>query len=699
MNLRSALCLLVYGLLPAGAFLWSSRFAETYWPKPHGSGLTYLPQFLVVGWALFVLHRSYRHHVGANPALTVKAASVFLVVVIVRCWLFQPLGAWVGAALFDDLLAAHRAGNRVARAFELLAKAQYHQPLGRCGAAGMGLLLFDGVAVLLYWGSQPTKAERVNRNEKLLRGQRLIPFRRVEADAGTKLSPLDGGAWFGGVRLPTTEPLHRIYLGSTGSGKTTTLRLAMAPLLRKIVPKSSDGAPWFDNRALVFDPKSDFLPTISSMGVSCPIVSVNPFDDPSASLPERAIFRGVAWDMAKDITTDVRAQAFARILFPPNEHAGDSGFFEVAAKEVLAEVVKGLIALAPGRWTLGDVVRILQNRTALVEVLQQTHSGRVALSNYFAKESLCQDVLATVANKLAAYPIIAAAWERSPHKVTLTEWVQGSFILVIGNSGTATEFVRTINRVLFTTLAEMLLDQADSMLRRSYLILDELKEMGKLEGALDRLANMGRSRGCELFLVALSLEGLAESFGSERAAREVIGQCSEFALLRMDSETTAEFASKMCGEFEVEETRVSTTRGRETSTTTSAHVAKYRNILPSDWLNFPKAGFENGLWGAYRSSVIAGAWKAHLSGDFLRENLSPADPSVQARVPVDQTTLSLRPWSEEDRKRLGLTGAGDDNGVVAAPPTTANMKPKLKSSQFKRNKQGEKNLKQKGGAA
>ena len=77
----------------------------------------------------------------------------------------------------------------------------------------------------------------------------------------------------------------------TGSGKTVLQRL----LMQSTLPRIREGS---NHRALIYDAKQDILPILGGMDLRCPVRTFNPFDA-----------RGVAWDLAADITSPASALA------------------------------------------------------------------------------------------------------------------------------------------------------------------------------------------------------------------------------------------------------------------------------------------------------------------------------------------------------------------------------------------------------
>ena len=103
-------------------------------------------------------------------------------------------------------------------------------------------------------------------------------------------------------------------------------------------------------------------------------------------------------------------------------------------------------------------------------------------------------VRATVATKIAPYEVIAAAWDNATEKVSLTEFMKGEFVLVLGNDEETRTALDAINKVLFKRLSELILAGSETRTRQTWIFIDEVREAGNLEG-LSRLMTKGRSKG------------------------------------------------------------------------------------------------------------------------------------------------------------------------------------------------------------
>ena len=478
-----------------------------------------------------------------------------------------------------------------------------------------------------------------------MRGKQLHEAQEV-ATLSRKPDESDEGALvWGGMALPREAArLHFAVVGVTGSGKTLTLRL----LLQSVVARIGHVR---DTRALVYDAKGDLHGLLSGMGAKT-IHTLNPFDE-----------RCVAPDLAADFTSPACALQLASLLIPENPRASQP-FFDNAARCLLTKVIISYLRTAPGAWDLRDVILATQSKAVLTEVLGRVPDCVSALV-YLERQDTAHDILSTLASRLAPFEIIAAAWHRARRRLSLRQWLKEDSILVLGNDESLRMALQAVNRLLVQRLSELCLHQSESKTRETWFFLDEVREAGRFEG-LGRLLTNGRSKGVCVCLGFQDIEGLREVYG-ERLANEMLGQCSNKAVLRLESASTAAWAAGHFGQREVLEESTSAGANlagmrRSISSSMSLAIRKTENVLPSEFLDIPPTNPRNGLTGYYQTPYT-GAFRRTLSGPWLAARLQEPDqrlPNQQHRREADQY---LPLWTVADRERLCLqSGAGSKSG-------------------------------------
>ncbi len=486
------------------------------------------------------------------------------------------------------------------------------------------------------------------------RGRRLMTYQEAIAASRKCLPRGDPGLAWGGILLPSAAATsHFCVVGTTGSGKTMLLRL----LQQSALPFVGRG---LDHRALVYDPKQDVLSYLAGMGnVRCRIEILNPFDA-----------RCAAWDMAADCDSPAVAMQIASILVPEEETG--NRFFSDSSRHLLGAVLISLIRTCPRRWDFRDVVLAMQNGPVIRAFIDRLPETR-HLAQYWDEPRTFANILSTLATKFATFEPIAAAWSHAHHRISLRSWVCSESILVLGNDERIRFPMDAINRLIFRRVSEMLLAQSDSATRRTWMFLDEVREAGKLDG-LSAMLVKGRSRGVAVALGLQDIDGLRAVY-KEMVANELLGQCSNKAILRLESPDTARWSSSVFGDFEHYEYHTSKTTNRQgKSETVNETLAKREAVLPSEFMSLPPTTRATGLSGYFITPYI-GAYRATIPGEALDRQLKGRDPSTADFVPRPTMHEYLQPWTASDYRRLGLLPPSAGSSGVS--PRPSNPRPSL----------------------
>ncbi|MCB0324026.1 MAG: type IV secretion system DNA-binding domain-containing protein [Bdellovibrionales bacterium] len=139
-------------------------------------------------------------------------------------------------------------------------------------------------------------------------------------------------------------------------------------------------------------------------------------------------------------------------------------------------------------------------------------------------------------------------------------------------------------------------------------------------------------------------------------ANELVGQCSNKAIPRLESPETAPLASELFGDQEIREYRHSdsTTRtndGTAHGSSKMEQMTKREVLLPSQFMNIPRTSAETGLLGYYLSPHT-GAHSVRLDGRFLEQQLIPPAADFENVLLRSEKDQCLRPWDEGDLERL-----------------------------------------------
>jgi type IV secretory pathway TraG/TraD family ATPase VirD4 len=376
-------------------------------------------------------------------------------------------------------------------------------------------------------------------------------------------------------------------VGTTGSGKSIVQRLLMKDPLVRIKPG-------MDQRAVIFDAKGETADFLQHVGVSCPVFNLNPF------APNHPSVKKVAWDIARDINSPARAQNLASSLIPA-ESSGNNRYFTDAARQIIAGVVESFITHSPDSWTFPDLVYASLSQDRIRALLSRDEEGQEVLDCFFADDRTAYQVFTTVVSRMAYFKPVAALWQRTEDKIGIKRWLESDSILLLGSNATVKTSLDAINEQIFRVLVEEIDIQSNSDDRRTWIWIDEARLAGSMlkSDLLPYICVKGRSRGAAIVLAFQDIDGFREAAG-ERIANEIVAQCSHKALLRMESESSATWASKTLGRYEtIHEFRSENVTNR--SANLSEQGIRRDAVLASEFFGLPETNKQNGLAGFFVS--------------------------------------------------------------------------------------------------
>ena len=521
-------------------------------------------------------------------------------------------------------------------------------------------VLFGGTLARLIWPARQRGAKQMSFRNALSKG-----FKGDSTPAAAS-----SGVYFGGVSLPPAAATsHFAVVGSTGSGKSLTLRMLMGSVLPSIFDRS-------DQRAVIYDVKKDTLGVLRGILTSAlakrgaspaeieteltqRLLVLNPFDR-----------RCHEWAIARDVDSPELALQIATILIPEEE--GHNRYFSDAARDLLAGVMDVFIQKSGDKWTFGDLLVAMRSPARLEHVLSLTEEGRDLIDLHLMAENTTRGVVSTARSKLAPFDVVAALWghaRRAGRSVSLCDFLKKNQVLVLGNHQAALAPIRAINRVIFQRLTELILDQTEDERRRTWFFLDEVRKLEKLEG-LDDLMTNGRSKGACVVLGFQAIEGMEAVYGKE-VAGEIVSMCGSFGILRVAGARTPQWASEVMGEQEIIQSvrSHSQTLGGDVSSTSGQNeqIREKRLFLPSHFRLVPRPERGKPLCGYFCSAFLDSTpYFAEISPQDVERRLLPVGAAEQNFQPWPAGVSKRLPaWTQEDYLRLGIPPMADGVRVPA----------------------------------
>lgn len=459
------------------------------------------------------------------------------------------------------------------------------------------------------------------------RGETLLPEWQARFSSWwqTRNDPLK--FFWGGLYLPySAGNVGLAAVGAPKSGKTVSIRLFLQSVLPHVgvVP---------DHRALIYDAKNEMMPIISGMGIDTHpenglVKILNCYDT-----------RSYYWEMSKDIDDIEIAPELALLFVPVNTKATDDMWSD-SARELIGGVLEAFI-LGKKKWTLRDLLCATRTEERLKMVLGACDSTAGLIDEYLDKGRATQGILIQLRSRLSKFRGIAALWDNMPEGrgISLTEWLNdlNGSILLLGAAKEGTP-LNAVNRLIIERIGQLIKDrQTDCDSRRTWIVIDELRQCGKLD--LSTIGNMGRGRGASLVIGYQDQSGLRDAY-NEDIAEELLGMCQHKAFFRLSSSVTAKWASE---DFQHQEVN------------SGGDIRTQPAVMPAEFTSnnhIPETNKKNGLTGYYKSLSI-GAYKRRLNGKKLfSEMLAPMNQRIAGIERIDVNQYPFKDWTQTDIDRL-----------------------------------------------
>lgn len=418
---------------------------------------------------------------------------------------------------------------------------------------------------------------------------------------------------------------HLLGLGTTGSGKTLLLRI----LQQSVLPYVGQG---IGIRALIYDAKQDAMPILSEYCDPSCIKLLNPFDS-----------RGVAWDIAKDVSRSSVAMQTVFTLIP--EVADSTPFFRNAARHIAWGVMSSF-TLSKLDWTFADLLRGLRNEKNCRRIVARHPQTEHLIEKYFRDSKLINDIFATIAASCMLYEPIAASWEAASEKVSLEDAANAENIYILGNKEDSREPIDLINSVMFRKWTDIILSQPDGTANRFWTFIDELSEAGYLAGLISFMKK-ARSKGGRMAVACQSIEGLkGDKMYRDKGTADLLSCFGNRFITRLECPETAEYCAKYIGEQEIEQSSSSESKSMSArqSSVSYAKVVQ-RTVLPSELMNIETCGATNGLTAMYKLRSFPPCWDTIAPDELFNEALQPKAKDVPEFIPRDAMTEYLNPWT------------------------------------------------------
>ena len=459
-----------------------------------------------------------------------------------------------------------------------------------------------------------------------------------------------------------------MMVGAPGTGKSIVLEILMRQALAPMAAGTRD------DRALIYDPKREFVSKLQSLGLydaesarelgvafdeqkcrRC-VVITNPID-------ERASYWSIAHDFDELLDGEVLAAMFTAGARAEVKEA-NARFFEATTNQLFAAVFTALHSLKRGRWTLRDFILAFADEQRLERLLTQPkelakddledikntkrwyketgNTWRAYLGKKISEGDVAPSIFASIKTYLTKMSRMAAAWHAIQEKHPLRtfafrKWVDERGVVLLGSSEKHENHLELVNRLMFHKASVELAEHQSQNVatRNTWVFLDEVHELGYLP-KLQSLLAKGRSRGIRVAIAFQDYGQMVLTFGAENA--QTITAIVNTVGATQCRGKTAKWLSEMFGSYQDQQ-------GRDTP-----------NVRESEFSTLSKEVKTDGVSGWYYSgSLTEGQVQKHV---IPWKEVEPVLLTYQGSTDVGhgraEEDYLLEEWRDSELEELGL---------------------------------------------
>lgn len=359
------------------------------------------------------------------------------------------------------------------------------------------------------------------------------------------------------IPIPTKiEPLHFLFNGSTGSGKSVSLREMVSAAINR------------GDRLIIVDPNADMFSKFAKKGD----VLLNPFDQ-----------RTKGWSIYNEIRASFDYRNYCGSIVPKSpDHASEewNGFARVLLESIMRALKKSDPSATPSMVDVAHWATVAE-----VQKLKQMLVGTDAESMFVeGSDRALGSARFVLSSRL---PIFKEMPQGDFSIRDFLENKEGGNIYITWKEAQK-EAIKPLISAWIDILCSSILSLPPSQDRRIWLFLDELASLDHIKSLEDALTK-GRKNGLRVVGGIQSISQLRQIYGRDGAT--ILMSCFRSLIVmggaKTDSET-AEEMSKALGEHEVvRDNKNRSTGGGKTSVSRSEQVQRERVILPSEITALP----------------------------------------------------------------------------------------------------------------
>lgn len=379
--------------------------------------------------------------------------------------------------------------------------------------------------------------------------------------------------FFWGMRnLPLKEATQHLgILGTTGSGKTTLIKLYLQSIAHRFRPDALRA-----EQLIIYDAQCDMLPLLASLGLNHTQENfwiLNPID-----------YRCARWKLGEAMQQAGYSEHFAHLLVPVERHS-TAPFFSDAARNLVRAVIDGLNATHGPTWSFRDLLCALDSKDHVLAIASHTDRGGRIAKNIIMDDKHSDGVFSSLTTKVQKFDQTAALWHSAPSgkEFGIDSFLAKPGVLVLGFDPVLQESIWPTNAMLLKSLAERLLQNPTTDQPNQWFVFDEFSSMKNVSCVVDLLSR-GRAKGASVLLGNLNIPSLFDVYG-ENQANTILSLLTYKCFLRAGDPTTAQWIENYISRIRY--TELSYSENEKGEVTTSYSTQERSPLMASFFLNLP----------------------------------------------------------------------------------------------------------------
>ena len=187
----------------------------------------------------------------------------------------------------------------------------------------------------------------------------------------------------------------------------------------------------------------------------------------------------------------------------PAEEKASTTYFWQSSRLIITAVIVALSKAKPDTWTLRDLILALSSPERIQRTAAHDQSSAATVRVFFNDKDHAPAIMTSIITRMQRFKTVPALWHATKTPVekqfSITDWLNGDGVLLMGHPPKYLESVNPINAMLLRLICDELQSREDVSAPHTWIVLDEFRWMKEVE-CMAELLGLGRSKGASILL-------------------------------------------------------------------------------------------------------------------------------------------------------------------------------------------------------